>query len=43
VLAGEFADLGEKTADCSRLLPVEAAVAKNARNIASRRTLERVP
>jgi hypothetical protein len=43
VLASDFADFGEKTADRPRLLIVEAAVTKNPRDVACRSTLQRVP
>jgi hypothetical protein len=43
MLAGDFADLGEKTADRPRLLPVEAPITKDARDVAGRSTPERVP
>src|SRR5437868_201657 len=41
--ACDFTDRGEKTADCPRLLPVEAPATKNAPNVAGRSTFERIP
>jgi hypothetical protein len=43
MLAGNLANLGEKMADGPRLLPVEAAITENARDVTCPSTLERVP